>query len=118
MTSINSPIGEPQISYFDLQIHRTLACIHCASKDCKRYDDGSGERNIYCHSCEMHWLDGGNEALELLDQEILGFLDVHGTIISKALDSFTSVNSFGKKKINYKKFIPELLEFFEDNCRM
>ena len=36
-------------------------------------------------------------------------------IIIKALDLNSTFNSFGKRKIDYSTFIPELLEFFEDN---
>ena len=43
------------------------------------------------------------------------FLEKHEKIILKALDLNSSFNSFGKRKIDYSIFIPELLEFFEDN---
>lgn len=51
----------------------------------------------------------------LLEIDKNNFLEEHEKIIIKALDLNSTFNSFGKRKIDYSTFIPELLEFFEDN---
>jgi len=104
---------------FPLTINRNLTCIHCNSNNCERYLYGLEEGNyIFCSSCEQQWPDEADNSFGQLERERDRFWDDHSEVIKMALESFTTINSFGKKKINYKKFIPELLEFFEDNCKM
>ena len=57
------------------------------------------------HGMEYYLLNYGKDS----------FLEKHEKTILKALDLNSSFNSFGKRKIDYSTFIPELLEFFEDN---
>ena len=60
-----------------------------------------------------HPLYGLEYTLLELDKNM--FVQEHEKTIKKALDLNSSFNSFGKRKIDYSTFIPELLEFFEDN---
>ena len=110
----------PVFHQFPLIINRTLTCIHCNSNNCERYLYGLEEGNyIFCSSCDQWWPDAADNSFEQLERERDHFWDgAYSEVIKTALESFTTINSFGKKKINYKKFISELLEFFEDNCKM
>ena len=56
------------------------------------------------------------ELLEELSDEIQAILKKEIKVISAAYRKSVTSNSFGKK--NYDKFIPELLEFLEDNSNV
>lgn len=79
---------------------KLYACKHCG------YEIPGNHSSIHpYHNMEYYMLNYGKDL----------FLEKHEKIILKALDLNSSFNSFGKRKIDYSTFIPELLEFFEDN---
>ena len=110
----------PVIFEFPLVIHRKYECRYChSSENCKRYDPRTNEGHyIFCEACEQTWPDEADKSYERLERSRRSFLYDHKEVIKTALASFTTTNSFGKKKIDYKKFVPELIEFFQDNCEM
>ena len=103
--------------FFPLVISRT--CPNCSSVNYRfewyEQDDDKPYR-YKCNDCKEDWSEPDfEEALRELEWEKNQFLERHKKVIQKALKANTTFNSFGKRKINYSKFIPELLNFFQDN---
>lgn len=98
-------------------------CPRCNHEDEELESLGDSDKLYTCKECGYYISRRADRMVDpLADMEYFFlnmdkdmFLEEHEKIIIKALDLNSSFNSFGKRKIDYSTFIPELLEFFEDN---